>query len=78
MSINFCAEVSSNHHQDINRCYDFIDTAGKIGCKSVKFQLFKIEELFHYRSSCIDPYRNYFLLNDIFGFNFGKNPTQRD
>jgi len=58
MSINFCAEVSSNHHQDINRCYDFIDTAGKIGCKSVKFQLFKIEELFHFKALQKNPSLN--------------------
>ena len=44
--INFIAEVSSNHYQDIKRCYDFIDTAADSGCQSVKFQLFKVEELF--------------------------------
>lgn len=42
----FVAEVSSNHHRDIERCYRFIDTAAEIGCGAVKFQLFKIEELF--------------------------------
>ena len=42
----FIAEVSSNHHRDLTRCCDFIDTAARIGCDAVKFQLFKIEQLF--------------------------------
>jgi len=42
----FIAEVSSNHLRDINRSIEFIDTASKIGCDAVKFQLFKIEKLF--------------------------------
>lgn len=42
----FIAEVSSNHHRDLARCFEFIDTAARIGCSAVKFQLFKIEELF--------------------------------
>lgn len=42
----FIAEVSSNHNQDLNRCLKFIDTAARIGCDGVKFQLFKIDELF--------------------------------
>ena len=44
--VKFVAEVSSNHNQDIDRCFAFIDTAAEIGCDAVKFQLFKIEELF--------------------------------
>ena len=44
--VKFIAEVSSNHHRDINRCFEFIDTASEIGCQAVKFQLFKIEKLF--------------------------------
>ena len=43
---SFIAEISSNHNQDLQRAYKFIDTATKIGCDGVKFQLFKIEELF--------------------------------
>ena len=46
MSINFIAEVSSNHSKDLKRALDFIETAADIGCDSVKFQLFKIEKLF--------------------------------
>jgi len=42
----FIAEVSSNHHRDLQRCYRFIDTAAAIGCSAVKFQLFRIDQLF--------------------------------
>lgn len=42
----FIAEVSSNHSRDIKRALEFIDIAAEIGCDAVKFQLFKIEELF--------------------------------
>jgi len=42
----FIAEVSSNHHRDLERCLRFIDTAASVGCDSVKFQLFRIDELF--------------------------------
>jgi N-acetylneuraminate synthase len=46
MKPHFIAEVSSNHHGDLDRCKQFIDCAADIGCDSVKFQLFRIEELF--------------------------------
>ncbi len=46
MSAHFIAEVSSNHHSDLGRCLRFIDSAAEIGCDSVKFQLFKIDQLF--------------------------------
>lgn len=42
----FIAEVSSNHAQDLDRSLQFIDSAAEIGCDAVKFQLFKIDELF--------------------------------
>ncbi|MBF0246911.1 MAG: N-acetylneuraminate synthase family protein [Alphaproteobacteria bacterium] len=42
----FIAEVSSNHHRDLDRCLHFIDTAHACGCGAVKFQLFRIRELF--------------------------------
>ena len=42
----FIAEVSSNHHRDLQRCIEFIKTAADIGCDAVKCQLFKIEEVF--------------------------------
>lgn len=42
----FVAEVSSNHYQDLQRCFEFIDVASEIGCAAVKFQLFKVKKLF--------------------------------
>jgi len=42
----FIAEVSSNHARDIDRCVAFIEASAKIGCDAVKFQLFRIDELF--------------------------------
>ncbi|MFE8072019.1 N-acetylneuraminate synthase family protein [Marinobacteraceae bacterium S3BR75-40.1] len=42
----FVAEVSSNHHQDLQRCLEFVDEAAHMGCDAVKFQLFKIDQLF--------------------------------
>lgn len=44
--MKFVAEVSSNHNQDLTRCLEFVDSAASIGCDAVKFQLFKIDELF--------------------------------
>ena len=43
----FIAEVSSNHNTNLKRCLRFVDVAKKIGCDAVKFQLFKIDQLFH-------------------------------
>jgi N-acetylneuraminate synthase len=42
----FVAEVSSNHHQDLQRCRRFVREAAAIGCAAVKFQLFRVRELF--------------------------------
>lgn len=42
----FIAEVSSNHNQDLNRCLAFIDKAAALGFDTVKFQLFRINQLF--------------------------------
>lgn len=42
----FVAEVSSNHNRDLGRCLDFVDVSAAIGCNAVKFQLFKIDDLF--------------------------------
>lgn len=44
--IHFIAEVSSNHARDLERCLRFIDVAAYSGCSSVKFQLFRVHELF--------------------------------
>ena len=46
MPVHFCAEVSSNHARDLTRCLAFVDAAAEAGCDSVKFQLFKVDELF--------------------------------
>ncbi len=45
-SVVFIAEVSSNHNRDLERCLQFIDVSADMGCNGVKFQLFKIDELF--------------------------------
>lgn len=42
----FIAEVSSNHARDLARCLRFIDVSAEIGCDAVKFQLFRIDQLF--------------------------------
>ncbi len=42
----FIAEVSSNHQQSLGRSLEFIDAAANAGCTAVKFQLFKIDQLF--------------------------------
>lgn len=44
--VEFIAEVSSNHGRDLQRSLDFIRSAASAGCSAVKFQLFKIDELF--------------------------------
>jgi N-acetylneuraminate synthase len=44
--LRFIAEVSSNHHRDLGRALEFVDRAAEIGCDGVKFQLFRIDELF--------------------------------
>ena len=46
MPTQFIAEVSSNHHQSLERCLEFVEAAARIGCDAVKFQLFRIDQLF--------------------------------
>lgn len=46
MSAIFIAEASSNHAQDLSRALAFVDTAASCGCDAVKFQLFRVNELF--------------------------------
>jgi len=46
MPVKFIAEISSNHNQSLKRSLSFIDCAADIGCSGVKFQLFRLEELF--------------------------------
>ncbi len=42
----FIAEVSSNHNRDLDRALAFVDAAADCGCDAVKFQLFRVDELF--------------------------------
>jgi sialic acid synthase SpsE len=42
----FIAEVSSNHAQDLGRCLAFVDAAADCGADAVKFQLFRIDQMF--------------------------------
>ncbi|HEB90951.1 MAG TPA: N-acetylneuraminic acid synthase [Deltaproteobacteria bacterium] len=44
--VRFVAEVSSNHGRDLDRALRFVERAAEIGCDGVKFQLFRIDELF--------------------------------
>lgn len=44
--VKFIAEVSSNHDRDLERAFRFIDVAATAGCSAVKFQLFRIDQLF--------------------------------
>jgi sialic acid synthase SpsE len=44
--VRFIAEASSNHSQDLSRALAFVDAAADCGCDAVKFQLFRIAELF--------------------------------
>ncbi|OFZ97451.1 MAG: N-acetylneuraminic acid synthase [Betaproteobacteria bacterium RIFCSPLOWO2_02_FULL_62_17] len=44
--VKFIAEVSSNHHREFLRALAFVDAAARSGCDAVKFQLFKIDQLF--------------------------------
>ena len=40
------AEIGINHNGDMNICKQLIDLAALSGCDAVKFQLFKLDELF--------------------------------
>lgn len=42
----FIAEVSSNHNNSLERCIRFVEEAADVGFDAVKFQAFKIDELF--------------------------------
>lgn len=44
--VKFIAEVSSNHAQDLGRSLAFVDAAAASGFDAVKFQLFRVAELF--------------------------------
>jgi len=42
----FVSEISSNHSSDLERCKNLIAASHDVGCNAVKFQLFKVNELF--------------------------------
>jgi N-acetylneuraminate synthase len=44
--VKFIAEVSSNHARDLGRSLAFVDAAAACGFDAVKFQLFRVTELF--------------------------------
>jgi len=46
LAVKFIAEASSNHAQDLSRALAFVDAAADCGCDAVKFQLFRLDELF--------------------------------
>tara|TARA_B100002051_G_C16738081_1_gene642505 strand:- start:832 stop:1713 length:882 start_codon:yes stop_codon:yes gene_type:complete len=53
--VYFISEVSSNHSSSIQRCKEFIRTSKEIGCSAVKFQLFKLDELFSIEARRANP-----------------------
>ncbi len=55
MSIEFIAEVSSNHNGSLNRCLKFVEKAKECECSGIKFQLFKIDELFSNEAQKFNP-----------------------
>ncbi len=55
MSIEFVAEVSSNHNGSLNRCLQFVRKAKELMCSGVKFQLFRIDELFSKEAQKFNP-----------------------
>lgn len=46
MKTRFVAEVCSNHQGDLGRALAFVDAAADVGCAAVKFQQFRVRELF--------------------------------
>ena len=51
----FVAEVSSNHGRDLDRAFAFIDRTAEVGCHAVKFQQFRVDELFCPEALARDP-----------------------
>ncbi len=42
----FCAEASSNHNGEIGRAIALVDVAASVGFDAVKFQVFRVDDLF--------------------------------
>ncbi len=55
MTARFVAEVSSNHHKNLDRCLRFVDVAADVGCAAVKFQQFRVRELFSAEAIAQNP-----------------------
>ena len=51
----YIAEVSSNHASSLERSIKFIEISKEIGCDAVKFQLFKLDELFSIEARKANP-----------------------
>ena len=51
MPVRFIADIGSNHNRSLERAIELIDTAKKIGCWAVKFQLFKASLLWRDRET---------------------------
>lgn len=65
----FIAEVSSNHDQSLDRCLEFVRVASEIGCDAVKFQFFRVEDLFSKEAIKAKPNilkRKNWELNELF------------
>lgn len=45
--VKFIAEICSNHNGGLGRALRLIEAAKEAGCDGVKFQLFRIDQLFH-------------------------------
>jgi N-acetylneuraminate synthase len=52
----FIAEISSNHNNDLERSLKLIDAANYAGFDAVKFQMFKIDELFSEEAFTAKPF----------------------
>jgi sialic acid synthase SpsE len=44
--VRFIAEIGSNHNRSRERCLELVDAAAQAGCRAVKLQVFRIEDLF--------------------------------
>ena len=47
MTVEFFAELGSNHNHDLDRAFNLIYRANKIGCTGVKFQYFRADSLWN-------------------------------
>jgi sialic acid synthase SpsE len=44
--VRFIAEIGSNHNQSRERCLELVDAGAATGCRAVKLQVFRVEDLF--------------------------------